>query len=170
MKQLAASGAARSYYDQCVYGNLWRKSTTLLAWNCPSLQDYLPRCRGSIRKWSVTGLPHMVLKGKHEGGCYMTKLVESYPIGLCNNISKMFATILNNDTSVLSALSTPTTTACGSLHTSAGSSHPRGAKKLSPRYLYALVARFWEPCRLQAARRMTSRTRCRLELLPRRRG
>jgi hypothetical protein len=87
-KQLASHGSSKVFYDQCAYGCPWRKSTTLLTWNCAGLQSAVHRCTGSIRRCSFTGVRHTVLKGKDKKTrVWMTKVADAYPTKFCRDVA-----------------------------------------------------------------------------------
>ena len=83
-KEIAAllqSGARRVETSFCMYDTPWRKATTFLAGNFPSLK--LEVCKSSFKSCTRTSLRHVSLRGKNSQGQWLTRVAQPYPHGLC---------------------------------------------------------------------------------------
>ena len=76
--------------DQCTAGAPWRKPTTLLAVNLPSLRLQVAALPGGGRCSPALGHVHQSLVGKAEDGTWRTAPAKTYPQGLCALLARSF--------------------------------------------------------------------------------
>ena len=80
MKDLVLQGVAMNT-DFCQYGARWRKRTKLVGWNMVSQHGGLDHLCSAGVVCSLSGLPHVVLRGK-QGIVNWTKISQAYPTRL----------------------------------------------------------------------------------------
>ena len=89
-------------YDNCQYGEVWRKRTRLVGWNV-DLDSLSLRCKQKFaiqndgqRKavCSRTGAPHSVLSGPRAGAEWCTALASAYPWPLCVKVSELVVALV----------------------------------------------------------------------------
>ena len=75
--------------DQCQFGSRWRKRTRFACWHCGDVSILDVRCVGHKGICSLSGKPHIVLRGSGPNGVLWTKLAQEYPSSLSRALSRI---------------------------------------------------------------------------------